>query len=212
MISKIESIPEKLKRIASVAADLLNKASRGKLKPNTVTLIGLLLHLPVGWLIIDGNLLYAGLALIIVASLDALDGALARLQKSTSDFGAWCDACSDRLKETIILSALAYYLAENQSPLLVGLCVAALGVSVLISYIKAKGEGILAARFKSIKSAELNSLLRGGFLSYEWRVFIIAAILISQQFTIGLAVVIIGGFMTLLQRTHRFKKSLKNSK
>ncbi len=212
MISKIESIPQKLKRMAIVVARLLNKASLGKLKPNTVTLVGLLLHLPVGWLIINGNLLYAGLALIVVASLDALDGALARLQKSASDFGAWCDACSDRLKETIILSTLAYYLAENQNPLLVGLCVAALGISVLISYIKAKGEGILAARFKSIKSDELNNLLSGGFLSYEWRVFIIAAILISQQFAIGLTIIIIGGFITLLQRAHRFKKVLKNSK
>lgn len=201
---------KKLKVLAIGPATWLNKVSRGKLKPNTVTLLGLLLHLPVGWLIVTGNLFYGGLVLILVAPLDVLDGALARLQNRTSDFGGWLDACSDRLKETIVFGGLAYYLAENQDPLLVGLCAGALGVSILISYVKAKGEALLARRLKKIKSAQLNDLLSGGLLSYEGRVLIVALILISQQFAIGLSIIIALGLITILQRGLKFKEYLES--
>ena len=202
-------IKKKYKDLMVVLARFANKISKGKLTPNMVTSTSLILHLPVGWLIINQHLVYAAIALIIAASLDSLDGALARLQKKTSDFGIWFDACSDRLKEVIVFGGLAYYLADtDQNPGLVGLCILALGIAILISYIKAKGEALLANRSEKITNTQLNRLLGGGLLSYEWRVVIIALTLISQQFLAGLLICALGGLVTLLQRAIKFQAKL----
>ena len=196
---------KRLKRPVGWLASWLDRASRGRLSPNAVTWLGLVLHLPVGWLIVSGHWTYAGLALLIAASLDALDGALARLQGSASDFGAWLDASTDRLKETIVFGSLAYSLAANQEPLPAALAAGALGVSVAISYVKAKGEALLASKPAGKKDA---ATLAGGFLSYEGRVLILVLALISRQLPAGLAIIIIGGLLTIIQRGLRFRKSL----
>ena len=204
----------KFKDFMAVLARFINKTTGGKLTPNTVTVTSLILHLPVGWLIIEGHLIYAAVALIIAAGLDSLDGALARVQKSTSDFGTWLDASTDRLKEVIVFSALAYYLANvGEHPAVIGLCAIALGIAILISYIKAKGEAILANRqSQTIKTSKLNRILSGGILSYEWRVIIIVLILVSQQFLIGLLILALGGLVTLLQRAIKFQTKLMTKK
>ena len=189
-------------------AKVLHKLSLGKLTPNIITGAGLLLHLPIAWLIIDGQFTNAGIALLLIGALDAIDGSLARIQDQETPFGAWFDATSDRLKETIILSALAYYLAETGAgSVAIALCAAVLGISISISYFKAKGEAILAQR-RRLKATELNTILAGGLLSYEWRVLILAATLISQQFFIGLCVMAGFGLITLLQRAVNFQGQL----
>ena len=100
--------------IVNEVARFFNYFSRGKLRPNTLTIIATLLHLIVVWLILSQHLIWAGIVLLLVASLDAVDGALARLQKRVTDFGGWLDACSDRLKEIIVFVGLAYYLVDQQ--------------------------------------------------------------------------------------------------
>ena len=193
---------------AATIARTLHKLSLGKLTPNIITTSGLLLHLPIAWLIIDGQFTNAAIALLLIGALDAIDGSLARIQDQETAFGAWFDATSDRLKETIILTALAYYLAAGDGgSVAIALCVAVLGISISISYFKAKGEAILAQR-RRLKAAELNTILAGGILSYEWRVLILAATFFSQQFLIGLWVMVGLGLITLIQRAINFHGQL----
>lgn len=52
-------------------------------------------------LIVDGQLLLAGILYILAASLDLLDGLLARLAKLTSRFGAFLDSTSSTRKVSV---------------------------------------------------------------------------------------------------------------
>lgn len=111
--------------------------------PNHVTLLGLLLFIIAGVYCARGAWITA-LALVITGSLaDGLDGVLAREGNKKSRFGAILDSSCDRITEMALLGGLLYYyqhtlLFPKYGPLL---CYAALCMSVLISYIKARCEG-----------------------------------------------------------------------
>lgn len=195
------------KDLMLVLATKLNRATGGKLTPNALTITGLVLHLPLGILIINGHLLIAGLGLIAVSLLDALDGALARVQKSTSNFGAWLDASSDRLKEVIVFGSLTYLLLQQDdiSAWTVSLSTFVLGISLLISYVKAKGEALLANRSQSPIN-NLNDILGGGLLSYEWRIIVLSLTLIFKFWTAGLLILAVSGAVTVVWRGLKFKR------
>ena len=200
------------RQLSRICAGYLNKASQGRLTPNSLTWASLILHLPVAWLIIEGYLWPAGVGLLFAASLDGLDGALARLQGTASNFGIWLDASADRLKEIIIFTGLAYYLTTiNSEAYLIGLCILVLGLSILISYVKAKAEAVLAT-IKHFKGSNLNRIIGGGVLAYGLRVIIVSLMLISQLFPIGLGLLALGALITLIQRTLTFKTHLAKQK
>ena len=103
--------------------------------------------------------------------MDSFDGALARQQKTASDRGVVMDAVADRIKEIILYSAIAFYWVDN--PAIDGLLVVlALGASLAISYIKAKGEAVIAAG-KHMEASQLNRMFSAGFMGYEVRTAIV---------------------------------------
>ncbi|MDQ5958686.1 MAG: CDP-alcohol phosphatidyltransferase family protein, partial [Patescibacteria group bacterium] len=63
----------------SKIAGLLNKISGGKITPNGITWFGFFMHIPIAYFIATGNLIIAGVGLIIFGLFDTLDGELARL-------------------------------------------------------------------------------------------------------------------------------------
>ena len=72
--------------------------ARFKLSPDALTIAGMLSHFLFAWLIANGELLWAGVAIFFIAPLDALDGALARkLGRKQGGFGAFLDSTLDRL-------------------------------------------------------------------------------------------------------------------
>ena len=184
----------------------LDKLTGGRLTPNMVSILTVILHLPIAWLIINCYLGYGGLALALVAPLDLLDGALARVQKRTSDFGTILDAVGDRVKEIIIFSAIAYHLAASGSQLTLAVCVLAVGFSVLVSYVKAKGEMAVATKSKSQTAASLNRRFEIGLMGYELRVVVLVISLITSQLVIGLWVIAVGALLTAGSRLLKFKQ------
>jgi CDP-diacylglycerol--glycerol-3-phosphate 3-phosphatidyltransferase len=110
------------------------------IRPNTVTLIGLLGTIGCAVLIAYGYMTWAGILLLIMGPVDAMDGVLARLRNEASDWGAFVDAVTDRYSELFLfLGFLIYYLlhANNTGILLAYLAAAG---SVLVSYIKARAD------------------------------------------------------------------------
>ncbi len=85
----------------------------GRVTPNQVSLMGVLLTLVTAALIVDGRLRVAGFLYILAASLDLLDGALARLAKLASRFGAFLDSTADRISEGVVFAAIAYHFASR---------------------------------------------------------------------------------------------------
>ena len=110
--------------------------------PNHITLIGLVGTIGAAVLITFGYLRWAGLVTALIAPLDAVDGALARLRGTPKRFGAFFDSVIDRYDELVLLGALVLYF-YNQSDL-TGVVLTFLAVigSVMVSYTRARAEGL----------------------------------------------------------------------
>jgi CDP-diacylglycerol--glycerol-3-phosphate 3-phosphatidyltransferase len=116
--------------------------ARTPLTPNTVTWLGFLITLGAAALIVTGHSFAAGFVVLAAGLCDMLDGALARLTGRVSRFGGILDSTLDRLSEAVVLLGLLWvYLRGGQvgEGLLVGF--ALLG-SLLVSYIRARMEGM----------------------------------------------------------------------
>jgi CDP-diacylglycerol---glycerol-3-phosphate 3-phosphatidyltransferase len=110
--------------------------------PNQVSLMGIVLTLVTAALIVDGQLLLAGAMYILAASLDLLDGVLARMAKMASRFGAFLDSTADRISEGVVFAAIAYHFASHGQSVDAALAVLALLGSLLVSYTRARAEGL----------------------------------------------------------------------
>jgi len=149
-------------------AGFIDYWTKGKVKPAHITTLSLLGHIPVAWALIIGEPILAAVLLAFFSLLDALDGALARVQNSASLTGMYFDAVSDRIKEVIVFSALAVYASNYVDAVIVWQVVAVAGTSILVSYTKAKGEMAVAGNKKDAQ--KLNQLFGVGIASYEVRV------------------------------------------
>lgn len=122
------------------------------LTPNGVTTIGLLLNIGVAIVFIKGaeighrgDLSYVGWAgaLVLFAGLfDMLDGQVARLGKMTSKFGALFDSVLDRYSELVMFLGICYYLVAHHYFLSSLFAFIALIGSMMVSYIRARAEGL----------------------------------------------------------------------
>ena len=120
-------------------AAFLNRLS---IRPNTVTLIGLAGTIGVAILIVFGHMTWAGILLLIMGPVDAMDGALARLRNEASDWGAFVDAVTDRYSELFLfLGFLLYYMIHGNVTGVILSYLAAAG-SVLVSYVKARADAL----------------------------------------------------------------------
>jgi len=113
------------------------------ISPNALTLIGFALTLAVAGVLATGQLLLGGVFLIFAALFDTLDGALARLTGKVTIFGAFFDSTMDRYSEAVTLSALVYYYSfQPDGRVAVLLLVATLVGSLMVSYTRARAEGL----------------------------------------------------------------------
>jgi phosphatidylglycerophosphate synthase len=122
------------------------------LTPNAVTSIGFGLNVGVAVLFIvgaektqQGNLSYVGWggALILFAGIfDMLDGQVARIGKMSSAFGAFYDSVLDRYSEMFMFLGICYYLVAHHYFLSSLFAFIALIGSVMVSYTRARAEGL----------------------------------------------------------------------
>ncbi len=108
--------------------------------PNTITILGLLLQASVGVVFGLGHITLGGWLLLIVAPVDALDGALARALGKQSRFGAFLDSTLDRLSDAaLILGFTAHYLRQGASTVVMLLLISLVAV-MMVSYVRARAE------------------------------------------------------------------------
>jgi CDP-diacylglycerol--glycerol-3-phosphate 3-phosphatidyltransferase len=113
------------------------------LTPNMLTLIGFGLTVAVAAVLASGQLFLGGWLLIAAALFDTLDGAVARISGKTTRFGAFLDSVMDRYSEAVTLLAIAaYYLTQPEPQLPVMLVIFALAGSLMVSYARARAEGL----------------------------------------------------------------------
>jgi CDP-diacylglycerol--glycerol-3-phosphate 3-phosphatidyltransferase len=110
--------------------------------PNLVTLIGLAIAGAGAYLIATGHWWGGGLVVLFAGAFDMFDGALARATGKASDFGALLDSTIDRVSEAVVLlGLLAFYLSSNDDLGSILVYVALVG-SIMVSYMRARSEGL----------------------------------------------------------------------
>jgi CDP-diacylglycerol--glycerol-3-phosphate 3-phosphatidyltransferase len=114
--------------------------ARTPVTPNTITWLGFVLAVGGAVLIVLGQLLAAGLVVLVAAFFDIIDGALARLTGRATPFGAVLDSTLDRLSESVLLIGILVLYAGNGNVYPVLLVAATLVFSLLVSYIRARAE------------------------------------------------------------------------
>ena len=160
---------------------------RTGLSPNSVTLIGFVLMVIVGFVLSQGYLQLAGVLLIVAAVFDAIDGALARLSDRVTRFGAFFDSTLDRYAEAAIFLGILIYFYGQGAGTEVFLTYLAIVGSLMVSYTRARGEG-------------LGVSIRGGLLSRLERMAILILLLLLKQLTLAVWILAVLTNLTALQR------------
>ncbi|MGE5602399.1 MAG: CDP-alcohol phosphatidyltransferase family protein [Nitrososphaerales archaeon] len=157
------------------------------LTPNAVTVLGFFLTVLVAVVLASGRLLLAGILLIFTLAFDAVDGTLARVSGQTTRFGAFLDSTLDRWAEVVLFVAITWVMLQSNDQLGVMLSIVALGMSLLVSYTRARAEGI------GLQCKE-------GLLTRFERLVILIAGLVFGQLTWALALIALLAGVTAVQR------------
>lgn len=157
------------------------------LTPNMLTLIGLVSIWFSAVILALGYTTWGGVLFLFSGMLDALDGTLARLTNRKTRFGAFLDSTCDRYADAAILIGMMIPFLQAGQPTQVILAFVALVGSVLISYTRARAEG-------------LGIECRVGLLTRLERFLIIAVGLILNQVTWTLWILAVLTNLTALQR------------
>lgn len=112
------------------------------LTANSITVLGLLGSLVAGILVALGYPLWAGVTLLVMAPLDAVDGTMARLSGKSTKFGAFLDSFIDRYDELFVFAGVLYWYATQKNLLGIMLCFAAASGAVMVSYARARAEAL----------------------------------------------------------------------
>jgi CDP-diacylglycerol--glycerol-3-phosphate 3-phosphatidyltransferase len=162
-------------------------------RPNTVTLFGLIGTAAAAILIVYGHMSWAGWLLLIMGPVDALDGALARLRNEASAWGAFVDSVTDRYSELLVFLGLLIYFLLHPNPSAVILAYLAASGSVLVSYVKARADA-------SKLDANVGLLTRA-----ERYIVLIPGLVFNQPLPMLLIIAIFANF-TALQRIFRVRR------
>ncbi|HVH69181.1 MAG TPA: CDP-alcohol phosphatidyltransferase family protein [Gemmatimonadales bacterium] len=156
-------------RVRDAFEKLLDPLAAGLIRlhvrPNIITTVGTVLVVAsatafaIGWIRVGGFLvLFSGL-------FDMLDGRVARLGNMATTFGAFYDSTLDRVGEAALFSGIAIYFVRGGVParllaVAMAACLLALAASLLVSYTRARAEGLgLTAKVGLAQRAERVLLL-----------------------------------------------------
>ncbi|MCJ7624256.1 MAG: CDP-alcohol phosphatidyltransferase family protein [Anaerolineaceae bacterium] len=111
-------------------------------KPNTITLFGLIGHGAAAFLLATGRITWGGILILIIVPLDALDGTMARLRGHPTKFGAFIDSVTDRFAEIVIFGGLLLYYLQEQNQVSIILVYLSIAGSIMVSYTRARAEAL----------------------------------------------------------------------
>ena len=162
---------------------------RTRVQPNTLTLIGLCLNVPVALLIAAGQLRLGAVVFVVASFFDVLDGAVAKRGNRGTRFGAFFDSTMDRISDMFLFGGVAWYI-KDQPPLgkvFAFLTLIALAFSLLISYTRARAECIIPK-------------CQAGFAERPERIIILIAACFLRSLRPAIGILVIITLLTFLNR------------
>ena len=155
-----------------VVTPLVDVLIRRQVRPNTLTTVGvgfvLLSALAFGF----GMIRMGGLLLLVSGVVDTFDGAVARATGTTSKFGAFYDSTLDRVGDGATFMGIGAFLLTAEGVAFrvpaVLMCMVAILSSLVVSYARARAEGLglecnvgIAQRAERILGLGIPSLIIG---------------------------------------------------
>ena len=125
---------------------LVQRLIRAGVRPNTITTIGTGLVLVSAIVYATGHIRIGGLLLLLSGVADTLDGQVARGRAMVTRFGAFYDSTLDRVGDGATFIGIGAFLltapdVAYRNPAVI-LCMVAILASVLVSYARARAEGL----------------------------------------------------------------------
>jgi len=138
----------------------------GRVSPNFITAVSLVMCALTGIAAASGHLGWAVWLYVAAGILDILDGRIARIDGKQTAAGALFDSVSDRWGELFVFLGYAWYL--HQTPWMLAV-IGAFGASMMVSYTRARAEGLgIALSGGLMQRAERIVLVTGGTLIGAW--------------------------------------------
>ena len=168
---------ERYLRIVTPVGDFFAKIG---IHPNVLSVTGLVLSITAGFIYGMGYFFLGGCVVILAGTCDVLDGLLARHTGKASRFGAFFDSTMDRFGEVFIFMGLAWYYSGGKmlidvgggtggerNPLAVVFIILAIAGSFMVSYTRARAEGLgVECKVGLMQRPErITLLILGSFLS-----------------------------------------------
>jgi CDP-diacylglycerol---glycerol-3-phosphate 3-phosphatidyltransferase len=154
-----------------------------------VTLVGVAMAVAAS-VAIAGGALRAGLLLLVLTAVpDVLDGAVAKATGTASPRGAFFDSVADRFTDALLLGGVAWFLATEEGGRIAVLPLAVLGMSMLISYERAKAESLgfsakggLMERAERIIALAFGLLFDSLLVPVLWVMLVLTSVTAVQRF------------------------------
>ncbi len=141
-------IPETLKRgFEALLTPVVGRLIAARVNPNSITTVGTALLVAAGVAFGYGMAHLGGGLLLASGVADMLDGRVARGRGGASAFGAFYDSTLDRVGETALLGGVVILFMQGGVPdqwrvIAVSLALTALGAGLIVSYTRARAEGL----------------------------------------------------------------------
>ena len=154
--------------LEEVTTKIGNRLAGWGLTPDWITVFGVVLAIPVVWLLATGHIAIAFVFAMAGSFMDMFDGAVAKARGGGTRRGAFLDAVSDRIVDSLYFTGLALYLMQ-QSTTLAMLSMVCLAASLIVSYLRAKAaEYGFDAHVGIMERGERLLLLGVGLLLQNW--------------------------------------------
>lgn len=145
--------------------------------PNVLTVTGFIISLFAGLVYAGGSFFWGACCLVFAGICDTLDGQIARQSNKQSRLGAFFDSTMDRYSDIFPLAGMAYYFSGGMallgmdagpapSPLTIIAIIMTIAGSFMVSYTRARAEGLGVACNKGImqRPERITFLIMGSFL------------------------------------------------
>lgn len=169
---------------------------RGGVTPNVITTVGALVVVGSAVAFGVGAIRWGGALLLASGVFDILDGQVAKQGGMSSTFGAFYDSSLDRVGESALFAGIALHflrggLLPNDVVWGVMLAIAALASSLMVSYTRARAEGLgldnkvgIAARAERIVVLGAPTLLFGAGRDGKLLLWIVAVLALATTITV----------------------------
>ncbi|MDE0424078.1 MAG: CDP-alcohol phosphatidyltransferase family protein [Candidatus Poribacteria bacterium] len=129
-------------RLEVILSAVANKMVALGITADMVTLFGFLVNLVATFYLATGRLVVGGILILFGGSFDMIDGAVARAQTNLRASGALLDSVIDRYSEGFLFLGALIYFYNLESLIGIILAFGAWFGSILVSYVRARAEGL----------------------------------------------------------------------